>query len=472
MVQHRPRLSRWLRHLPVGGAGAAVLALCVLVTPASGAVSCAAAPETNAAPAFPLKVDPGKRYLEDSDGRPYLLNGDTAWSLIAQLNREDAELYLRDRKARGFNAVLVNLLEHRFASNAPANIYGDRPFRVDGDYGTPNEAYFRHVDWVLRRACELGLVVLLTPSYAGSRGGDEGWYGEMTANGPDKLRAFGRFLGARYRDLDNILWVQGGDYNPPAKDLVRAMAQGIRAADPRALQTAHTAPGWAALDYWKGEDWLAINNVYTYGSVREAAREQYDKSAVPFFLMESAYENEHDAGQRRVRRQAYEALLSGAFGHVYGNNPMWHFDGPGLYGAPEGWKAELDSPGARSMSVLRRLMSSVEWWRLVPDDALLLDDAGGDAFRATAARADDGSFALVYLPTGRQIRVDLRWLTGGPIAARWFDPASGRSLEAEGSPFSAAEATLSRTAPDDGGSGDWLLLLTSAAAASTGSTGQ
>lgn len=455
-------------HWPLArGMGAAALALCTLLAGTAGAGACEAAADgaplwAGAAPAFPLKLEPGQRYLEDAAGRPFLLHGDTAWSLIAQLNRQDAELYLRDRQARGFNAILVNLLEHRFASKAPADIYGDRPFAVEGDYGTPNETYFRHADWVLRRACELGFLVLLTPSYVGSGGGGEGWYGEMVENGPDKLRAYGRFLGERYRSLRNIVWVQGGDYNPPEKELVRAIAEGIRETDPQALQTAHAAPGWPARGYWEGEDWLAIDNVYTYDSVRAAALDEYGKAPImPFFLMESAYENEHGAGAQRVRMQAYEALLSGAFGHVYGNNPLWHFDGPGLYPAPQDWKGELDSPGARSMTVLRKLVSSLQWWRLVPDDVLIVEDAESDAFPATAARADDGSFALVYLPTGRQLRLDLTRLAGDAVEARWFDPASGRSLDVQGSPFAAGESLLTLTSPDGDGAGDWILLLTS-----------
>ena len=75
-------------------------------------------------PAFPLAVRPGERYLDDAEGRPFLIHGDTAWSLIADLTREDVDLYLRDRRARGFNTLLVNLIESRFATNAPANAYG------------------------------------------------------------------------------------------------------------------------------------------------------------------------------------------------------------------------------------------------------------------------------------------------------------------------------------------------------------
>lgn len=421
-----------------------------------------------AGPALPLKVAPGKRYLEDAAGRPFLLSGDTAWSLIAQLTREDADIYLRDRRERGFNTLLVSLLEHRFASKAPANIYGERPFTTDGDYATPNEAYFAHADWVLRRACELGFVVLLTPSYVGSQGGPEGWYGEMKANGPYKLRDYGRFLGQRYRDLKNIVWVQAGDYNPPNKALVRAIAEGIREADPDALQTAHASPENAARDYWEGEDWLAVNNVYTYGSVREAALGEYAASDMPFFLMESAYENEHDAGALRIRVQAYQALLSGAFGQIYGNNPMWHFDGPGLFDAPQGWKAQLASPGARSMTVLHAIMKRFAWWTLAPDGDLIVEGGGRDGFGAASARAEDGSLALIYLPTGRSLRLDLSRLAGPNVTAQWIDPTSGETFAADGSPYAARERTFTRVKSNGAGSNDWLLVLSATATEDAG----
>src|SRR5690606_15569299 len=113
------------------------------------------------------------------------------------------------------------------------------------------------------------------------------------------------------------------------------------------------------------------------------------------------------------------------------------------------------------MTVLRKLVSSLQWWRLVPDDVLIVEDAESDAFPATAARADDGSFALVYLPTGRQLRLDLTRLAGDAVEARWFDPASGRSLDVQGSPFAAGESLLTLTSPDGDGAGDWILLLTS-----------
>jgi hypothetical protein len=434
--------------------------------------------------AFPLKVGPGKRYLEDANGRPFLIHGDTAWSLIADLTREDAELYLDDRRARGFNTILVSLIEHRFASNAPANAYGARPFHsrpfemlasLDdalpfltlADYGAPNEAYFAHADWVLRRAAEKGFLVLLTPSYVGWEGGNEGWYRAMVANGPGRLRQYGEYLGRRYRDFSNILWVHAGDDNPPRKDLVRAIAEGIAANDPRALHTAHGAPETAAIEYWQGEPWLQVNNVYTYGPVHTAALAQYGRpERMPFFLIESAYENAHVASEQRLRAQAYQAVLSGAAGQLFGNAPIWHFDGPGLGEIePMTWQDALGSRGAQSMTHLHDLLTTVPWWLLEPDlnHSLLTDGLGPEDERAVAAVAQDGSVALVYVPDTRAITVDLAQLPGPEITACWLDPADGSLVAVDGSPFPATgrRQLRPRSSSNSSGFGDWVLIMES-----------
>jgi len=389
--------------------------------------------------------------------------------LIAQLTRREVEEYLQDRRSRGFNTLLVNLLEHRFANKAPANAYGDPPFATPGDYSTPNERYFAFADWVLGRAEELGFLVLLTPSYMGNGGGDEGWYQEMSQNGAAKLRNYGRYLGRRYHSLRNILWLHGGDYNPPDKSLARAIAEGIREIDPITLHSAHGSPGSAALDYWRGEKWLQVNNVYTYEPVYYSSTKQYrDPENLAFFLLESAYENEHQATEQRLRTQAYQAILSGAAGHVFGNNPIWHFDGPGLYPAPVPWKQALGSRGAESMTHLCTLFSPISWWLLEPDfdSKLLIGGHGVEEERAVAARAADRSFAIVYLPTRRTITIDLAELAGVTVDASWYDPASGEFVPVEGAPFAReAVITLTPESRNSAGYSDWVLELTSRQAA-------
>jgi len=437
-----------------------------------GAAHAAAELETETA-AFPLEVKPGKRYLVDAAGTPFPIHGDTAWSLIAQLGREDVDRYLKDRRARGFNTILVSLIEHQYATNAPANAYGEPPFLKPEDYSTPNEAYFAHADWILRRAAEYGVLVLLTPSYAGAGGGTSGWYGAMVANGPSRLRQYGEYLGRRYRDFTNILWIHAGDYNPPRKDLVRAIAEGIRESNPRALQTAHGSRETAALDYWRDEPWLQVNTIYTafprnWSSrpVYATALQQYARpERVPFFLIEGVYEYEHDSSEWHLRVQAYQSLLSGAAGQVFGNNPMWYFDGPGFIPAPVTWERALGSRGAQSMTHLRDLLTRVPWWQLKPDldNTLLTGGIGPEAKRAVAARAADRSFAILYLPSSRAITIDLGEIVGPEVIARWYDPADGRFREVVGSPFSASGLREFRPEPGSNSSGfdDWALILES-----------
>jgi Protein of unknown function (DUF4038)/Putative collagen-binding domain of a collagenase len=419
----------------------------------------------DAAPVFPVTLSPGKRYLEDAHGQPFLILGDAAWSLIADLTREDVDRYLEDRHTRGFNTLLVSLIEHRYAKNAPANAYGEAPFLAAGDFGTPNEQYFAHADWVLRQAEEKGFLVLLAPAYAGAGGGNEGWYKEMVKNGPARLRRYGQYLGKRYAKFTNLLWVYGGDYNPPQKELVEAIAEGIREFEPKALSTAHCAPETAAVDFWGREPWLQVSNVYTYKPVYLAALDHfYRHKSTPFFLIESSYENEHGSTEQLLRTQAYQAMLSGAMGQVFGNNPIWHFDGPGLFSASGTWREQLGSRGTISMTHLRAVFETMPWWTLEPDTDNRLLRAGhqSDQSRAVAARSADRSIAVVYLPTIRNLTLDLRELAGPKVSMRWYDPANGQFTDVATSDFESQEmqtVTISPRVNNSSGSGDWVLIL-------------
>jgi hypothetical protein len=422
---------------------------------------------------FPLRLEAGKRYLVDASGNPFFLHADTAWSLIASLSLADAEKYLEDRRKKGFNAVIVSLIEHFFTTNAPRNFNGDAPFTTPGNFGTPNEAYFSHADQIVQRAAAKGILVLLLPAYLGYAGGNEGWYQEMAANGPAAMRTYGRYVGQRHARFTNILWVLGGDFNPPSKALVRELALGIKEFDPSSLHSAHCAPETSALGYWAGESWLQVNNIYTYVDVPAKARTEYGNS-MPFFLFESHYENDPQGTEQRVRVQAYQALLSGAMGHAFGNNPIWHFDGPGIYpSTPPNWEEWLDSAGARSMVHLRSLFTTRAWWTLVPDfsNAFLTNGhASSNPFaRAVAAKAQDGSFAFVYMPSARAVTVDLAQMAGPRVLARWYDPASGQfsSVPIPGSPFprTAGSQTLplppGNNSSPTGNFSDWVLVLES-----------
>src|SRR5205807_1070132 len=60
--------------------------------------------------AYPLKVSASGRYLLDQNNKPFRIQGDSAQSLIANLTYSEADTYLADRQAKGFNTANVNLL--------------------------------------------------------------------------------------------------------------------------------------------------------------------------------------------------------------------------------------------------------------------------------------------------------------------------------------------------------------------------
>jgi hypothetical protein len=412
-----------------------------------------------AGPAFPLHTEAGKRYLVDANGQPFFIHGDTPWSLIVQLTREQVLQYLDDRKAKGFNAILVNLIEHKFSDNPPGNAYGAAPFLTPGDFATPNPAYFDHAAYVVEQASLRGMVVFLTPSYMGFGGGDQGWYQEMSANGSTKLRAYGQFVANRFATYDNIVWVQGGDYNPPDLSLLRAIPNGIRDVSTKWPHTFHGSRGTSALGFLgTGEAWLSVNDIYTTeATVVSSAFSEHARSSMPFFLIEARYENDGIATETIIRTLGYQAALSGATGHFYGNEPIWRFG--------SGWQTALGDPGAATLRHLKTLFDSTAWWTLEPDTAgtLVTAGVGSGATRTAAALATNRSFALVYVPSVRSVTVDMNRLSGPHVRARWYDPTNGAYTSVAGSPFVAASGSvfLTPTGNNSRGLGDWVLVLES-----------
>ncbi len=417
-----------------------------------------APPETTAdsgrAPGiFPLRVVAGQRYLVDATGAPFLIHGDSPWSLIAQLTREQIDQYLEDRRLKGFNAILVELIEHKFSSNAPNNIYGAAPFLAPGDFSTPNEAYFAHAEYAVRKAAEKGILVMLAPMYLGYEGGDQGWYQQTLTNSVAVVEEYGRYLATRFRNFENILWVHGGDFAPPKLDKVRALASAIRRVDDKWLHTFNGARSSSALGLASSEGWVSLNNIYTTTDVAPAAAAEYSRSTMPFFLVEAIYENE-GADDLTVRRQAYQAVLGGATGHLFGNRPIWLM-GPG-------WQAALGSPASTTLPHLRRLLEAHQWWTLVPDGRKLLSGGFGTApAQTTVSLASDRRFAIGYTPAVRTLTFDLAKLVGPRVRVRWYDPTNGVYSEAVGSPFKASSVTVRPVGTNSRGLGDWALVLES-----------
>lgn len=107
-----------------------------------------------------------------------------------------------------------------------------------------------------------------------------------------------------------------------------------------------------------------------------------------------------------------------------------------------GWGSALEGPGSRAMELVGRLFRSRPWHLLVPDrQGGLLTAGGGDPDAddgAQAARAADGSFAMVFVPDRREVQVDLGQISGSSVRAWWFDIVTGRVVGAGDFPASGS----------------------------------
>lgn len=370
---------------------------------------------------YPLHVSSDGRRLVDNQGRGFRINGDAGWLLMVVPTKAEAVTYLDDRKSRGFNTVVVKLIER--AVGGPANAEGDAPFPSETNWSTFNDAYFDHAAWVLDRAAERGILVLLAPAYLGAHC-DNDWCDPMLSQSLGTMRRYGRFLGDRFRSYDNIVWVNGGDvdagsFNADAR--VNAIVEGIRERAPNHLHTAECSRGNSGIECY-AEPWLDLNSTYSNCTgTLDAVRDDWERMpARVFFYIEGRYENEQDWSLGCLIDQHAWAVLGGSAGHVYGNGPIWRFS--------PGWQGDLDSRGATAMRNLSKLFRSRGNSGFVPDHAgdLLPRGGGGGAL---ASRSRDGASLLVYVPSSRSLSVDVSPLGADVAQAWWYDPAEGRSQD-------------------------------------------
>jgi hypothetical protein len=426
-----------------------------------------------AAPAYPLKLSANGRYLVDQSNVPVMIVGDSPQSLIVNLTTNEAAMFFADRATYGYNTLWINLLCATYTGGRAdaSTIDGILPFTANipstssYDLTTPNEAYFARVDQVLQFAAQNGLQVLLDACETGS------FLSVMLDNGTNKCRAYGQFLGARYKNFTNIIWMSGNDFqtwrNPPDDAVARAVVLGILDHDTNHLQTSE-------LDYlvssslddtnWNGI--LGLNGTYTYFPTYARLWQDYGRpNFLPNFLIEANYEFESLQGPVTttpiLRKQEYWTMTSGACGQMYGNGYTWPFK--------SGWQANLDTPGAAQLKIMQQFFNARAWFALVPDTNHLLvvsnygiySDSShvADNDFLTAARTSDRSLAVIYTPIIRTFTVDMSQL-GGPAVTRWFDPSIGIFTNISGSPFTnSGLRNFTPPGNNNDGDGGWVLVL-------------
>lgn len=420
-----------------------------------------------------LKVTDNHRYLQYEDRSPFFYLGDTAWELFHRLNREEAARYLTNRAEKGFTVIQASVLAE-LGGLEVRNPYGDLPL-VGKDPAKPNEAYFRHVDFIVNRAEELGLFIGMLPTW-----GSYWVRSESRIFTPENARQYGSFLGARYKNKP-VIWILGGDRTitcPEDRAVINALVEGLRAGDGgNHLITFHPrGPGLSSLHLHEAR-WLDFNMSQSSHAAHDHdnglyaehdyalqppkptvdGEPRYEQIPVGFYLRGKGDTDRFDASD--VRQAAWWALLAGACGHTYGNNNIWQMWQPGrepVISANIPWYEALDHPGAFQMSHLKKFFLALPFQKLVPDQHIILNGPATGGAKVRAARASDGSFLVVYSPFGESFTLDKSILKVERVEEAWFDPRYGTYY-----PFLETDhwGIQTYSPPTSGRGNDWVLLI-------------
>ncbi len=416
--------------------------------------------------------DQNPHLLATDDGKPFLVLGDTAWELFHRLDLAEIERYFQVRAHQGFNFVWANLLPEFDGLRVP-NRQGDLPLH-DANPALPNEQYFAFVDEVLDLAASYDIYVGLLPAW-----GDKltaPWGAGPRIFGLDNLdvaEEYARWLGNRYADRTNIMWVLGGDR--PAKvfgdpdqfpmknaleaglpadidwtPIWRAMARGLKSGGANQPVTYHPQGGTVSSSQFLHEEpWLDINAIQSgHGGGHDVpiwdsiSRDYHMSPPKPTLDAEPNYEDSPVSpwptwdpatgffDDLDVRKQIYRSIFAGGCGVIYGNHCVWQFASDLYDPVLEvlfDWRTALHRPGAESLRYLASLLGKLDLLKSTPDQSRIVGDPGTGSARAQAIRTED--VTLVYIPDGRAIEIDLDWAGAEPVIMQEFDPSNGSSAD-------------------------------------------
>ncbi|SDS94322.1 glycoside hydrolase family 140 protein [Microlunatus soli] len=432
----------------------------------------------------PIRISDNGRFFQHQDGEPFFWLADTPW-LLHKLSREELPTYFEDRRDKGFNVALLQVVP---ASLAFKNYYGDTPF-IGQNMDKPNEPYWEHVDAMVELAAEYGLYM----------GMDAVWgsvvkSGALTVAG---AKRYGTWIAERYRHAPNIVWLIGGDTIAHERlEIWTKLGEAVRQVDPDHLITFHPFGRYSSATWFHNADWLDFHLFQsghrTYAQAFAEISTEETGVQLPTlwkgednwkFVLEDhklyppkptldgepSYERVpqglHDLDQpfwkaEDIRRYAYWAVFAGACGHSYGNGAVMPMhvesDGPvNGYGVRKYWYQGLDDPGAGQLQYLKKLILSRPYFSRIYDPSIVHGDAGWRYDRILTTRGNEYLFAYSY--TGRSFSLEMGHISGNQVKVWWYNTRNGAS-RADGTRTNSGIQTFNPPGGTENGN-DWVLVL-------------
>lgn len=392
-----------------------------------------------------LRISENRRYIMEGD-KPFFWLGDTAWLMFQKLEEEDIRIYLRNRKEKGYNviqAVLAHVLPGQEAKDSLAS--GLKDVTVP--------EYWEFVDRVVKMAEEMELYLGILPCW--------GSFVKEGVLNMDNVDKYAEFLGKRYQNSPNIIWILGGDVRGNVgPEVFCREGQILKQYNPERLVTYHPFGRTSSSLWFHDEEWLDFN-MFQSGHRRydQASLGEWDDNAEketffgednwkyvdrdhsyevdkPTLDAEPSYEGIPQGlhnprnpywEEWDVRRYAYWSVFAGAAGHTYGSNAIMQFyenlSDRGSYGVREVWKDAMHHPGAAQMKHLKDLMESVDFINGKPCDSMLRTGQKERYHRISVFAGED--FVFCYDYNGDEFILDMTKYMDKAMDAYWMNPQDG-----------------------------------------------
>ena len=412
----------------------------------------------------PIRVDPQYpwHFIWEGTGEHYFFNGTTAFWLMGWRD----ERFIRNSIQR-LHDLKINRMRV-LLSGATSTMYGEPAMTGDNftlflrpwiakdpksfdhpgiDYTRFDVAYWQKFERMLRFARERDMIVSVVQDIADGHIHPDA--------GSDDEHRYLRYAAARLGAFSNITWDLGDDLDT-FRDETWAHATGtlLEGWDPyRHLATSHPvhrehqdrASAW--FGFTSIQDWSRRQHALM---LEERQMQQKTGRIIPQTNEEYGYEDHYphwapgmggDSAEA-LRHVAWDIAMAGAYGTAgesarRGTN-IWPDTGGG-------W---INGRGDDTMVMLRGyehmvdFLTSFEWWKTEPHDALV--DNGAYCL------AKPGEIYAVYLPNGGDVTVTLE---PGRYEAAWFSAFTGEWV-----PLPPVEGTQWKS-PQPPGWLDWALLL-------------
>jgi hypothetical protein len=300
---------------------------------------------------------------------------------------------------------------------------------------------------------------------------------------PETAYAYGKWIGKRYRDRKNLIWVLGGDRNPRENsddlEVWNQMAKGIlETQNPEnpILITFHPQPAepGGSSNWFHQAEWLSFNMHQTghcpdQPTYQKIAHDLSLSPQKPTIDGEPMYEehpkcfNSKELGYSEaadIRRIMYWNVFAGAAGQTYGCHAVWQMydlDKRPINAPLKPWHKSLDLEVANQVKHLKNLMLSRPYFDRISDQSLIVTDQSTNEDYVSATRSRQGSFAFFYFPTGKKTTLNLSILLGKNKLLTWYDPRTGVSFTKE-IPTNQGKI-IEVTPPSSGRGNDWVLIV-------------